>query len=156
MLTACVSERQWRLGGAALGAVFLAVVTFWFWHQATPPHTDLTAGELIYDQHCASCHGAHLEGQPNWQRKLPSGRLPAPPHDATGHTWHHPDEELFVITKKGPSALVPGYVSDMPAFEDSLSDPQIRDVLAFIKSQWPPDIAGKQKQINDAFERGRR
>ena len=33
-------------------------------------------GKAIYDQHCAVCHGARLEGQPNWQDKLPTGRMP--------------------------------------------------------------------------------
>jgi mono/diheme cytochrome c family protein len=63
--------------------------------------------------------------------------MPAPPHDASGHTWHHSDEELLTITKKGLAAVVPGYESDMPAFEGSLSDDEIRAILAFIKSTWP-------------------
>ena len=48
-------------------------------------------GEALYAKHCASCHGANLEGQPDWKKRLANGRLPAPPHDMTGHTWHHPD-----------------------------------------------------------------
>jgi mono/diheme cytochrome c family protein len=39
--------------------------------------------------------------------------------------------------KKGVSAIVPGYESDMPGFETVLSDDEIRVVLAFIKSTWP-------------------
>ena len=31
--------------------------------------------------------------------------LPAPPHNETGHTWHHPDEMLFAITKYGREGL---------------------------------------------------
>jgi mono/diheme cytochrome c family protein len=65
---------------------------------------------------------------------LPNGRLPAPPHDATGHTWHHPDRELFEITKNGPAGIAPGYESDMPAFKDVLNDREIWAVLAYIKS----------------------
>jgi hypothetical protein len=45
--------------------------------------------------------GANLEGQPNWKERQANGRLPAPPHDASGHTWHHPDAQLFGITKQG-------------------------------------------------------
>jgi mono/diheme cytochrome c family protein len=63
--------------------------------------------------------------------------MPAPPHDATGQTWHHSDEELFRITKLGMAAIVPGYESAMPAFVDALSDPEIEAVLAYIKSTWP-------------------
>ncbi|MFO7310413.1 MAG: c-type cytochrome, partial [Pseudomonadota bacterium] len=57
-------------------------------------------GRQIYADQCASCHGAQLEGQPDWKTPLPSGRLPAPPHDADGHTWHHPDDILFRIVKE--------------------------------------------------------
>ena len=59
----------------------------------------IALGRTIYETQCAACHGAQLEGQPDWQMPLPSGRLPAPPHDATGHTWHHPDDILFRIVK---------------------------------------------------------
>lgn len=94
-------------------------------------------GEEVYAANCAACHGAKLEGQPEWRRRLPNGRMPAPPHDESGHTWHHPDEVLFGITKNGIAAYAPpGYQSDMPAFASKLSDDQIWAVLAYIKSHW--------------------
>jgi mono/diheme cytochrome c family protein len=95
-------------------------------------------GQKVYLQHCASCHGARLEGQPNWREHLPNGRLPAPPHDESGHTWHHPDFVLVAITKNGvvPPYAPPGYESDMPAFAAKLSDEEIWAVLAYLKSHW--------------------
>jgi len=95
-------------------------------------------GERVYAQHCASCHGANLEGQPDWRRRLANGRLPAPPHDESGHTWHHPDRMIFAITKRGlvPPHAPAGYESDMPAFGGTLRDDEIWAVLAFIKSRW--------------------
>ena len=115
--------------------------------NSTPPGEDRRAdprdaqtvalGAKVYAANCASCHGAKLEGQPQWQRRLPSGRMPAPPHDESGHTWHHPDEVLFGITKHGVARYAPpGYESDMPAFEGKLSDDEIWAVLAYIKSHW--------------------
>ena len=103
---------------------------------------DLALGEGLYRQHCASCHGANLEGQPGWRKRLPNGRFPAPPHDSTGHTWHHPDEALFGITKSGlvPPYAPAGYESDMPAFGGKLSDREIRAVLGYIESRWPPEV----------------
>ena len=95
-------------------------------------------GAALYAEHCAACHGADLEGAPDWKSARPSGRLPAPPHDAAGHTWHHGDALLFRIVKEGTAAVVGnGYESDMPAFEGVLEDAEIRDVLAYIKSTWP-------------------
>ncbi|MAB12288.1 MAG: cytochrome C [Parvibaculum sp.] len=97
----------------------------------------IALGQNIYAQNCASCHGANLEGQPDWKRRLENGRMPAPPHDESGHTWHHSDQDLFAITKLGVGGVVPGYESDMLAFGEILSDEEIAAVLAFIKSTWP-------------------
>ena len=99
---------------------------------------DLELGQKIYAQHCAACHGAKLEGQPNWRSRMPNDRMPAPPHDESGHTWHHPDGVLFGITKNGlvPPYAPPGYQSDMPPFAGKLSDDEIWAVLAYIKSHW--------------------
>ena len=63
------------------------------------------AGKLVYGTNCAGCHGAKLEGQANWQIRSADGYLPAPPHDETGHTWHHPDKMLFEFTKYGLTAF---------------------------------------------------
>ena len=51
-----------------------------------PATADIAQGETLYVQSCASCHGANLEGQPDWRTPDATGRLPAPPHDETGHT----------------------------------------------------------------------
>lgn len=124
--------------------------------QANPQDARQVAlGERVYVEHCASCHGADLEGQPDWRSRGPDGRLPAPPHDETGHTWHHPDEVLFRITKHGLSALVADYESDMPAYADVLTDTEIWAVLAFIKSQWPQPIQDRQAEINRRSEQVR-
>ena len=95
-------------------------------------------GAKLYAQQCAACHGAKLEGQPDWRARLPNGRLPAPPHDESGHTWHHPDHVLFAITKNGvvPPYAPKNYESDMPAFGGKLSDDEIWAALAYIKSHW--------------------
>ena len=107
----------------------------------------LEHGRAIYAANCASCHGAKLEGQPDWKRRLENGRMPAPPHDESGHTWHHSDQDLFAITKLGVGGVVPGYESDMLAFREILSDEEITSVLAFIKSTWPERQRDVQARI---------
>ena len=101
----------------------------------------VSRGALVYKKFCSLCHGANLEGQADWRVRLENGKLPAPPHDETGHTWHHADELLFGIVKKG---LVPPYApekykTDMPAWGDILKDSDIWAVLAYIKSRWPAE-----------------
>ena len=84
----------------------------------------LAQGEDLYQQYCAACHGANLEGQGDWRSPGPDGRLPAPPHDETGHTWHHGDQLLFAYTKYGGAALMAqrgmDFDSGMPGFEDTV------------------------------------
>ena len=116
-----------------------------------PAAVDIAQGEQLYGDFCAACHGANLEGQPDWRSPLPSGRLPAPPHDESGHTWHHSDEVLFRIVKEGTAAIVGGgYESDMPGFADVLSDEEIRAVLDYIKSTWPERERSHQQRMSQA------
>ena len=106
-------------------------------------------GRLIYADYCSACHGRNLEGQANWRQRKDDGTLPAPPHDATGHTWHHPDQLLFDYTKKGGQALAPeGFKSGMPAFGAELKDGDIWAVLAYIKSTWPENVQTRQSSMN--------
>jgi mono/diheme cytochrome c family protein len=109
----------------------------------------VAGGEQVYAAHCASCHGARREGQPDWQRADGRGRLPAPPLDHTGHAWMHADAQLLRTIRDSVYAdAPPGYVSDMPAFAGVLSDDAIRAALAFIKSGWPPGVRGYQALLN--------
>lgn len=115
---------------------------------------DMLTGQRLYLENCASCHGANLEGQPEWRSRLPNGRVPAPPHDAAGHTWHHPDRVLVDIVKRGTAAIVgTGYKSDMPGFEDVLTDEDITAVIDYIKSTWPEWIRTSQESRTLADER---
>ena len=108
---------------------------------ATSLLADVDAGRLLYADHCAACHGANLEGAPDWQTRGPDGRFPAPPHDETGHTWHHGDAMLFDYTRRGGQAFLDDlgvrFDSGMPSFGDVLSDAEIEAILAFIRSTWP-------------------
>ena len=106
---------------------------------------NLENGFNNYQEYCASCHGVNLEGQANWRSRNQDGTLPAPPHDETGHTWHHETEMLFEYTKLGGQVTleavgVKNFTSGMPAFGDVLTDEQIWEVLSFIRSTWPQHI----------------
>ncbi len=105
--------------------------------QVTDQSQTIETGRALYSANCASCHGVNLEGQPDWRRRLPDGMMPAPPHDISGHTWHHPYADLFTITKGGIGAVVPDYESNMPAFGEVLTDADISAILDYIVSTWP-------------------
>ena len=111
----------------------------------------VAAGKQVYERQCAACHGVKLEGQPNWRMRDAAGRLPTPPHDGSGHTWHHPDEVLFRIVKEGvaKAANLQDYQSAMPVYGGVLSDAEIVAALSYIKANWPQDIRRKHDELNE-------
>lgn len=146
------------IAGAAVvasGVIAALYAPSWLAGSANPDDLRRIAlGQTVYQDNCASCHGAKLEGQANWRTRNDDGKLPAPPHDESGHTWHHSDQHLFNITKYGlkPPLVPTSYKSDMPSFENILSDDEIWAVLAFIKSTWSPKVRARQDRINKVYE----
>lgn len=110
----------------------------------------LQRGERLYQVHCASCHGANRQGQANWRERGADGRLPAPPHDDSGHTWHHPDDVLLRLTRDGvaQAAGLPDYPTNMPAYGGTLGDDDIVAVLSWIKSRWTPETRALHDELN--------
>jgi cytochrome c553 len=105
---------------------------------AVPPLPALDAvaakrGETLYQQFCATCHGTNLQGAPDWKKPLPDGSLPPPPHDDSGHTWHHPDFLLLQIMAEGGKPLYDGV---MPGFAHQLAPEDMRTILEYLKSHW--------------------
>ena len=109
----------------------------------------ISAGQAIYGEHCAECHGKNLEGQVNWRQRDAEGYMPAPPHDETGHTWHHADLLLFQLTKVGLEGITGSkHKTRMPTYGDVLSDEEIVAVLSYIKSRWPKKIRERHDRMN--------
>jgi mono/diheme cytochrome c family protein len=128
---------------AAAGSVFLLVRQSWANQPvvineiAAPPlpaldRSKITQGEELYAQYCAGCHGIKLEGAPNWQRPRSDGSFPPPPHDDSGHTWHHPDSYIIRYTAEGGAI----YNGTMPGFGSQLTEDEVVAILEFIKSRW--------------------
>lgn len=139
------------IGAVALTSIGLVPITVTKRELDPNDAQRVAEGTRLYAAHCAACHGVELEGQANWREQLPEGGLPAPPHDETGHTWHHEDELLFDYTKLGGQQVVgPGFKSNMPGFADTLSDEQIWAILSFIKSTWPEREQAFQDQSYEA------
>lgn len=156
-----LTTKQW------LGVVILvAGVGYGIWLKTAPepqlitsskwssiPYQDQTAvadGKALYGRYCLACHGANLEGQPNWRERDSAGFLPAPPHDQSGHTWHHADQQLFTIVKGGIAAIAGAdYRSRMRAFNKQMNDDEIWSVLAYIKSTWPQEIIEAHNRFSE-------
>jgi S-disulfanyl-L-cysteine oxidoreductase SoxD len=122
-------------------------------HFADPENAPVVMeGKRLYTRACASCHGRRLQGQLLWQVQDQFVGRRAPAHDQTGHTWQHPDEDLFYITKFGRFPTTPPSVkSYMPAYEQSLSDEQILATIAYIKATWPLGLRVSQALLNPGY-----
>ncbi len=146
------------VSGGLAGLVVLGALQISEHASAAPPKqpegTDIAAGQRLYAEYCASCHGANLEGQENWQIANEDGIFPAPPHDRSGHTWHHGDALLFTYTKLGGKGAMAAqgldFESGMPEFGETLSDQQIWEILAYIKSTWDDRVREMQAVRTEA------
>lgn len=132
----------------ATGASTLPPITYISPEDLAPPVPDLNEqqvalGAQLYTQQCASCHQSDLSGEADWKIPKADGTYPAPPHDSTGHTWHHPDQLLLQIIRDGID--VPG--TTMPTFGDRLSDDEIQSIIEYLKSSWGPEERAAQWQV---------
>lgn len=147
------------IGGLLLG--WLLSVAYAFSPYGRPDERPLLAwqdadtvarGRAVYAAQCAACHGAGGEGQAAPPEGAPASTPPAPPHDARGHTWQHPDFALFQLVKSGTSgAMCLTLAPAMPRFAAILSDREIADVLAFVKSRWPAALRERQDEVNAVY-----
>lgn len=143
------------LVAALIGSAAALAVAGWWWRASVlaSPFSEKPAviarGARVYAERCKVCHGGNLQGQPNWQAPRADGKMPAPPHNSDGHTWHHDSATLFGLTKHGlvPPRAPPDYKSDMPPFADRLSDGDIPAVLPFIASNWSDEAKAWQRTI---------
>jgi len=100
---------------------------------ASAPSIDVAAGGRTYAMLCASCHGA------NGNAKTPIADTldPRPTaHNNGAYMNGIPDEALFRIIKEGGAVV--GRSPLMVAWGGSLSDAEIRNVIAFIRTLADP------------------
>ena len=85
---------------------------------------DPVSGKAIYERLCVTCHGAQGKGDG------PAGQMMTPrPADFTNPKIKgKPDSELLKSIQDGRPPTT------MPAFKGQLSDQQISDVLAYVRS----------------------
>lgn len=135
-----------RLKAAATAAVAIISACSQGGVVGEPLDPDRVAyGGERYQQHCASCHRPDLSGDPDWKTPNDDDSFRPPPHDSSGHTWHHPDRVLIEIIRDGSDFPQ----SRMPSFGDKLTDDDIEAILDFFKDNWGPEERAYQKQVTE-------
>jgi len=129
----------------AAAVLAAATVTACASDTATVSEAVFERGGELYQANCASCHGADLAGAADWKTPKDDGSYPPPPHDSSGHTWHHPDRVLIEIIRDGSDFPQ----SRMPPFGDRLADEDIEAILEFIKTSWGPLERAYQDQATE-------
>lgn len=101
-------------------------------------------GRVVFQVHCASCHGERAEATPDWRKTGGDGHYPPPPLNGTAHGWHHSLGVLKQTIQEGGAAS--GGV--MPPFRDVLSDAESVAAIAYFQSFWSDQIYGRWRQID--------
>lgn len=117
-----------------------------------PENAYLRTAQVNYQRYCAHCHGYGGEGQhpDTIERTTNLGYHLVPAHDATGHTWQHPDQLLFETIKYGVQAPTNFYI--MIAFNETLSDEEIYGIIDYMRLWWTDEQQAWQAQLTSQFE----
>ena len=109
-----------------LSALALACLLLWpFAGQAQ----DAAAGQEIYEQYCALCHGPQGKGDGSL-----SANLDPKPRNHTDGAYMNALSDAHLLNIVGGGGGAAGLSPIMPAWKDILSAQQIRDVVAFVRT----------------------
>ena len=97
---------------------------------------DVDAGEIVFANNCAICHGKKAQKTINWKKTLADGSYPPPPLNGSAHAWHHPYSQLFRIISNGGKS----YDGNMPSFKDKLTLKQRETAIAYFQHFWSDKI----------------
>jgi mono/diheme cytochrome c family protein len=144
-----------------LGMIFLTIQAI----VTTPPQAEaldlgadlagrIAAGEQLYQEHCAECHGADGEGTEIPDRP---GEI-TDPLNSDDFLLTRSSDTIFQVTNYGQPGL--GMQAFGLTYGGSLTDPEIRAIVAFIQAWYVPpgaeeDVAGPDLSLieNPSFAR---
>ncbi len=109
-----------------LYALALACLLLWPW---TGHAQDAAAGQEIYTQYCALCHGPEGKGDGSL-----SANLDPKPRNHTDGAYMNALSDAHLLKVIGDGGAAAGLSPIMPAWKDILSAQQIQDVVAFVRT----------------------
>ena len=92
---------------------------------------DVAAGKVVFDNTCAVCHGPGGAPDPDSPVVQGLGVVPADLSDPLFNS-REPTADWEMVVRYGGHAM--GLAAQMPAHDDALSDAQIVNVVAYVKS----------------------
>jgi mono/diheme cytochrome c family protein len=106
--------------------------------RAASARDDATVGKTLFQSNCSPCHGESGKGD-----GPASQGLPVKPADLGERITinHYSDQYLVDVISKGGGSV--GKSTLMPAWSGALSDKQIRDIVAFLRTLPNADPAKK-------------
>lgn len=111
----------------------LAFIALWTYAAAGAERSArLSVGREIYQERCVLCHGSRGEGW-DWEKK--AARPPVPVPDLTQSVAKRSDAFLFAVIRDGGEAV--GLTRFMPAFGFNMSEQELKDVVAYLRSLQP-------------------
>jgi mono/diheme cytochrome c family protein len=126
----CTRRNTVIVGGGSL--VMLAVLA---WGAVRMTQRDLEEGQEIYTQACAACHGDDGRGQVTGL----GFRVPLPDFTWCAFNSEEADRDWQTIVAEGGPAA--GRSDIMPAFREAMTEDQIRQVVAYLRTfcreDWP-------------------
>ena len=124
-----------RIATVFVTSLLLAAALSTSARSQTPPSVQpqpLADGKRLYDANCANCHGDVAQGavKAGFEISIIAERGGKQPPDLTDLAWDHgsTDTEISTVVEKG----VP--LGMMPPYEGRLSDVEIRNVVAYVRS----------------------
>lgn len=103
----------------------------------------IARGALLFQEHCAQCHGPEAQGHPDWQRAKQEGYVAAPPLDGTGPVTRLSQAQMVQIIRNG---LKQNGKPVMPSWKGRVKDDEIADVITWFQALWPGEVYARWQQ----------